>query len=112
VALASVRATMATNPDDYVIFPATAYMDALTPAVRHGDDRWSDIVTWSIQALIAAETFGLTQENVDAALESDDPRIRRFLGTDPGNGAALGLTDDFAYRIVKAPRQLRRSVRA
>lgn len=102
VALASVRATMATNAADYIIFPATPYMDALTPAVRHGDDQWLDIVTWSIQALVAAEAFGLTQENIDAALESDDPRIRRFVGTDPGNGAALGLTDDFAYRIVKA----------
>lgn len=101
-ALASVRATMADNPDNYVIFPATNYADALTPAVRHGDDQWLDIVTWSIQALIAAEAFGLTQENIDQALESTDPRVRRFVGTDPGNGKALGLSDDFAYRIVKA----------
>ncbi len=101
-ALASVRATMADNSDDYIIFPATPYADALTPAVRHGDDQWLDIVTWSIQALIAAEAFGLTQENIDDYLESQDPRIRRFLGTDPGNGVALGLSDDFAYRIVKA----------
>ena len=93
---------MADNPDDYVIFPATPYMDALTPAVRHGDDQWLDIVTWSIQAMIAAEAFGLTSENIDDYLDSDDPRIRRFLGTDPGNGAALGLSDDFAYRIVKS----------
>lgn len=100
-ALASVRASMAGNPDDYVIIPATEYVDALTPAVRHGDDQWLDIVNWSIQALIAAEAFGITQENVDSMRESADPRIRRFLGTDPGNGTALGLTDDFAYRIVK-----------
>ncbi len=101
-ALASVRATMADNPDNYIIFPATKYMDALTPAVRHGDDQWLDIVNWSIQALIAAEAFGLTQKNIDSFKKSDDPRIRRFLGTDPGNGQALGLSDDFAYRIVKA----------
>ncbi len=101
-ALASVRASMADNPDDYIIFPATEYVDALTPAVRHGDDQWMDVVNWSIQALIAAEAFGITQENVDSMRESADPRIRRFLGTDPGNGTALGLTDDFAYRIVKA----------
>lgn len=101
-ALASVRASMADNPDDYIIFPATPYADALTPAVRQGDDQWMDIVTWSIQALIAAENFGITQANVDEMLEKDDPRIRRFLGTDPGNGAALGLTEDFAYQIVKA----------
>lgn len=101
-ALASVRASMADRPDDYVIFPATPYVDALTPAVRGGDDQWMDIVRWSIQSLIAAESFGITQANVDEMLESDNPRIRRFLGTDPGNGTALGLKDDFAYQVVKA----------
>lgn len=100
-ALASVRATMSSTPDDYIIFPATDYADALTPAVRAGDDQWMDIVTWSIQAMIAGEAFDLTQENVDASLESSDPRVRRFLGIDPGNGSALGLKDDFAYRIIK-----------
>ncbi len=100
-ALASVRASMADKPDDYVIFPATPYIDALTPAVRQGDDQWMDIVRWSVQALIAAENFGITQANIDEMMKSEDPRIRRFLGTDPGNGKALGLTDDFAYRIVK-----------
>ncbi|MCR9282602.1 MAG: amino acid ABC transporter substrate-binding protein [Rhodobacteraceae bacterium] len=100
--LASIRATEAPNPDDYLIFPATRYMDALTPAVRHGDDQWMDIVTWSIQAMIAAEQFGITQKNIDEFADSSDPRVRRFLGQDPGNGQALGLTEDFAYRIVKA----------
>ncbi|KXF75936.1 amino acid ABC transporter substrate-binding protein [Paramesorhizobium deserti] len=100
-ALASVRATQSSNPDDYVIFPATKYMDALTPAVRHGDDQWMDIVNWSIQALLNAELYGITQANVDEMLESDDPRTRRFLGVEPGNGKALGLDDRFAYNIVK-----------
>lgn len=101
-ALASVRATMANNPGDYVIFPATPYASALTPAVREGDAEWKDIVNWSIQSLIAAENFELTQDNIDAALESDDPVIMRFVGTMPGLGQSLGLSDDFAYRIVKA----------
>ncbi|MDR6821010.1 general L-amino acid transport system substrate-binding protein [Neorhizobium sp. 2083] len=100
-ALASVRATQAKNPDDYVIFPANKYMDALTPAVRHGDDQWLDIVNWSIQALLNAELYGITQTNVDQMLQSDDPRIKRFVGTEPGNGKALGLDDKFAYNIVK-----------
>lgn len=100
-ALASTRATQAKNPDDYIIFPATPYMDALTPAVRHGDDQWKDIVNWSFQALIAAELFGITQANVDDKLKSPDPRVKRFLGVEPGNGKALGLDDRFAYNIVK-----------
>ncbi|WP_229729546.1 amino acid ABC transporter substrate-binding protein [Agaricicola taiwanensis] len=100
-ALASVRATQAKNPDDYVIFPATPYMDALSVAVRHGDDRWYDIVKWSVQAMLAAEMFGITQANVEEMQESKDPRIMRFLGTEPGNGAALGLDEKFAYNIIK-----------
>lgn len=100
-ALASVRATQSDKADDFVIFPATKYMDALTPAVRHGDDQWLDIVNWSIQALLSAELYGITQANADDMLNSDDPRIRRFVGTEPGNGKALGLDDKFAYNIVK-----------
>ena len=100
-ALASVRATQSDNPDDYVIFPATPYMDALTPAVRHGDDQWMDIVTWSIEALKTAELLGITSENIDSFADSDDARIRRFLGTESGNGAALGLADDFAANIIR-----------
>jgi general L-amino acid transport system substrate-binding protein len=100
-ALASVRATQSQNPDDYVIFPATEYMDALSVAVRHGDDRWYDIVKWSFQALITAEMFGITQANVDEMAKSQDARIARFLGTEKGNGEALGLDEKFAYNIIK-----------
>ncbi|RVO72307.1 amino acid ABC transporter substrate-binding protein [Sinorhizobium meliloti] len=100
-ALASVRATQSDKPDDYVIFPATKYMDALTPAVRHGDDNWLDVVNWSIQALLNAELYGITQANIDEMLTTDDPRVKRFLGVEPGNGKALGLDDKFAYNIVK-----------
>lgn len=100
-ALASVRATQAENPDDYVIFPATDYMDALTPAVRHGDNQWKDIVTWSIEAMKSAELLGITSQNIDTFADSTDPRIRRFMGIDPGNGTALGLTNDFAANIIR-----------
>ena len=100
-ALASVRATQAKNPDDFIIFPATEFLDALTPAVRHGDDQWFDIVKWSIQAMFAAEMLGINQSNVDEMQKSADPRTKRFLGVDPGNGGALGLDEKFAYNIVK-----------
>jgi general L-amino acid transport system substrate-binding protein len=100
-ALASVRATQSDNPDDFVIFPATKYMDALTPAVRHGDDNWLDIVNWSIQALLNAELYGIAQANVDDMMTSEDPRVKRFLGVEPGTGKSLGLDDKFAYNIVK-----------
>ena len=100
-ALASVRATQARNPDDYVIFPANNKMEALAPSVRQGDDRWFDIVKWSFQALINAELLDITQANVESKLQSDDPSVRRFLGVEKGNGQALGLDERFAYNIVK-----------
>jgi len=100
-ALASVRATQATRAEDFVIFPANDEVTPLTPAVRHGDDQWFDIVKFSIEAMIVAEQLGLTQANVDSQRASDDPTIRRFLGLERGNGKALGLSEDWAYRIVK-----------
>jgi general L-amino acid transport system substrate-binding protein len=100
-ALASVRATLASNPDDYLIFPINDKLEALAPSVRHGDDRWFDIVKWSFQALVAAEQLSITQANVDTMLASTDPTVRRFLGIDRGNGAALGLDERWAYTIVK-----------
>lgn len=100
-ALASVRATQAKNPDDYIIIAANDEVTPLTPAVRHGDDRWFDIVKFSIQAMIVAEHLGLTRENVESMRESSDPTIRRFLGIETGNGKALGLSEDWAYNIVK-----------
>lgn len=100
-ALASVRATLAKNPSDYVIFPATDEVEALTPAVRQGDDQWFDIVKWSFEAMLTAEELGITQANVDEMRNSKDPRVRRFLGVDPGNGKALGLDESWAYRIIK-----------
>jgi general L-amino acid transport system substrate-binding protein len=100
-ALASVRATQAQNPADFIIFPANDKIEALTPSVRHGDDRFFDIVKWSFQALLVAEYLGITQANVDQMLTSTNPDVRRFLGVEPGNGAALGLDERFAYNIVK-----------
>lgn len=100
--LAAVRATQAPNPDDFIIFKANDIINASSPAVREGDDEWFDIAKWSFLALVKAEELGITQANVDDMLNSTDPNVRRFLGVEPGNGAALGLDEAFAYNIVKA----------
>ena len=44
----------------------------------------------------------MTQANVDDKLKSDNPAIRRLLGVEGDFGKGLGLTNDWAYRIVKA----------
>jgi len=100
--LASTRAVKASNPDDYIILPEIISKEPLAPAVRHGDDEWFDIVKWAIYALIEAEEKGVNQANVDQMKTSDDPVIKRLLGTTPGMGKALGLGEDWAYNELKA----------
>ncbi len=99
--LAATRAARAPNPDDYVILPEVISKEPLSPAVRQGDDQWNDLVRWVIYALIEAEEKGITSKNVDDMLKSDDPGIKRLLGTTPGMGKALGVDDKWAYNAIK-----------
>jgi len=98
--LAAIR-TVAPNPGDYIILPEIISKEPLSPAVRHGDDQWYDIVNWSVMALIEAEEMGITSKNVDEMLKSTDPQVQRFLGVSPGFGKALGLDEKFTYNIIK-----------
>ena len=89
------------NPDDYVLLPERLSKEPLAPAIRWGDDLWLQIVNWTVYATIQAEEWGITSQNVDSFLTSDDPAIKRFLGVDPSLGQAIGLDPKFAYNIVK-----------
>jgi general L-amino acid transport system substrate-binding protein len=67
----------------------------------HGDDpQFVSIVRWTIFALIAAEENGITRANLVAAGASADPDVRRLLGVDRGNGAALGLGERWAANAI------------
>ena len=100
-ALASVRATQASNPSDYIILPEIISKEPLAPVVRHGDDEWFDIVKWVIWALIEAEESGITSANVEQMQKTDNPMIKRLLGVSPGMGKNLGLDEQFAFRAIK-----------
>jgi general L-amino acid transport system substrate-binding protein len=99
--LAAQRIGRASNPDDYVVLPDRISKEPLAPVVRHGDDQWNDIVRWVVYALIEAEEKGITTNNVDEKLKSDDPGIKRMLGVTPGMGKALGLDEKWAYNEIK-----------
>lgn len=99
--LASQRSIFAANPDDYVFLPEIAGKDPMGPVVRHGDNQWKDIVTWVVYAMIEAEEAGVTSDNVDSFKDTTDQNIRRLLGITPGLGRALGLDDEWAYRLIK-----------
>jgi general L-amino acid transport system substrate-binding protein len=89
------------NPDDFALLPERLSKEPLAPAVLGGDDRWLEIVNWTVYATIQAEEFGITSQNVNSFLKSDDPAIKRFLGVDTSLGEAIGLDPKFAYNIIK-----------
>jgi general L-amino acid transport system substrate-binding protein len=90
-----------TNINDHVILPEIISKEPLGPAVRHGDDQWFDIVKWVHFAMVNAEELGVSSKNVDEALKSNQPEIRRLVCTEGAYGEQLGLTKDWVVRIVK-----------
>jgi len=88
------------SPNDHMILPEIISKEPLGPAVRHGDDQWSNIVKWTHFAMINAEELGVSSKTIDDALKSEQPEIRRLVGTEGNYGEQLGLTKDWVVRIV------------
>jgi general L-amino acid transport system substrate-binding protein len=99
--LVAVRASRAPKPGDHVILPEIISKEPLGPAVRHGDDRWFDIVKWTLFAMIEAEELELTSKNIDQQAGSPNPSVQRFVGATGDIGKMLGLDNRWAVNIVK-----------
>ena len=99
--LISLRATRAPKPDEHLILPEIISKEPLGPAVRHGDDRWFDVVKWSLFAMIEAEELGLSSKNIDQQALSQNPSIQRFVGATGDVGKMLGVDNRWALQIVK-----------
>jgi general L-amino acid transport system substrate-binding protein len=91
----------AANPDEHIVLPEIISKEPLGPSVRHGDNQWGDIVRWTHYAMINAEELGVTKANVDQMTKNDNPEIKRMLGSEGKFGEAIGLTNDWAFRIIK-----------
>jgi general L-amino acid transport system substrate-binding protein len=89
------------NANDHVILPEIISKEPLGPVVRHGDDQWFDLVKWTHFAMINAEELGVSSKTIEEALKSDNPDIRRLVGTEGNYGEQLGLTKEWAVRIIR-----------
>jgi general L-amino acid transport system substrate-binding protein len=89
------------EPAEHLVLPEIISKEPLSPAVRHGDSQWADIVRWTHFAMVDAEELGVSKANVDEKMKSDDPETRRMIGAEGQYGEALGLTNDWVYRIIK-----------
>ena len=98
--LAAQRTKM-TNPDDHIVLPETISKEPLGPVVRQGDAVWEDIVRWSLNVMIEAEEYGINSANADMMKTSDNPQIKRLVGSEGEMGAAFGLDNDWSLRIIK-----------
>ncbi|MCB1799997.1 MAG: transporter substrate-binding domain-containing protein, partial [Gammaproteobacteria bacterium] len=90
------------KPGDSVILPDIISKEPLGPVVRQDDPQWFEIVKWTNFAMLEAEELGVTSKNLDAALNSKKPAVRRLVGTDGAFGEQIGLTKDWVARIVRA----------
>ncbi|WP_184231614.1 amino acid ABC transporter substrate-binding protein [Bosea sp. WAO] len=89
------------KPDDFMILPTLISREPLGPAVKRGDESWFNLVKWTHYAMLNAEELGVTKANVDEMLKSTNPEIKRLLGVEGKFGEGLGLSNDWAYRIIK-----------
>ncbi len=89
------------KPDEHMILPEIISKEPLGPSVRQGDAQWADIVRWTHNAMLTAEELGVTKSNVEEMLGSPNPEIRRLLGLEGAFGEGLGVSNEWAYFIVK-----------
>ena len=99
--LAATRAST-NNPSAHLVLPEIISKEPLGPVVRQGDDEWADIVRWSLNAMIAAEEYGVTSKNVKTkAKGTKNPEVNRLLGKENLQGRkVLKLSQDWAVNII------------
>ncbi len=98
--LHAARAKLAA-PDEHAVLPDLLSKAPRGPLVREDDQQWLKIVRWTLYAMINAEELNVSRTNADQSLKSENSHIRRLLGVDGDRGAGLGLSANWAYRIVK-----------
>ena len=89
------------KPNESFILPDVISKEPLAPVVRQRDDDWMMIVKWTLYAMINAEELGITSKNIDEAMKSKKPDVMRLVGNEGEYGEDLGLTKDWAARIIR-----------
>ena len=98
----AVTRQSAENPDNHAMMDVALALEPESAAMRQGDDNWVDIVNWMFAATWIAEANGITSANVDDHKANPaDSTVEKLLGVTPGIGERLGLSDDWAYNVIK-----------
>lgn len=91
------------EPADAIVLQDVISKEPLGPVIRQGDEQWTNIVRWTLYALVNAEELGITSANVDdQKAKSTNAAVRRLLGVEGKDGPSMGLDADWAVRTIKA----------
>ena len=91
------------DPGSAVILPDVISKEPLGPVYNENDSTWGDVVDWAVYATFFAEEIGITSDNIDSMMTSEDPAVQRFLGVgDNASGSLIGLDNDFVVNVIHA----------
>ena len=99
--LAAFRFQQGPKAEEHVLLPEIISKEPLGMMVRKGDDKFFDLVRWTLFAMLQAEESGVTSKNVDEMMKSTNTDIRRLLRADGDMGKALGVDKKWALSIIK-----------
>lgn len=101
-ALATSRLDAPDGADAHTILPDVLDIEAEVIIVPEGDQDWLDVQNWMLSSLWFAEMNGINAANVEE-MKANPPTatIGKFLGATPGYGTPLGLSDDWAFNMIK-----------
>lgn len=94
------RRTSLTEPDDHKVLAEVISKEPLGSAIANEQPEWFDVVKWVTYAMIKGEDLGINSQNINGFSQSQNPRIRRFLGQEDNLGQQIGLSNDFAKRVI------------
>ena len=94
------RKILLANPREHRILAQKIGQEPLAPAVIHRDSQWFDVIKWVTFALIQAEELNINSTNLNIYKNSSDLEISDFLGKNGELGTEMGLSNDFAFRII------------
>ncbi len=100
--LASFRFQQGAKAGEHILLPEIISKEPLGMMVRKGDNKYFDVVRWTLFAMLQAEESGISSKNVeDMASKATNPDVRRLLGLEGDLGKALGVDNKWVVNIVK-----------